>query len=350
MKRIFSLTMAILFVTVGLSSCERSTPRWELVTTCDDFDKIVYSEATQSLWVAKWFGPWIAELDTRLLLALEKNCALPQLAPGYFSVYPLPDGYEIFDICDSSQSIYATAYRSESGGQMSLLEYDLTSRKWEVKHELGAYVWCQENLEGWFAFDGSVIKEYKNYNKVGEIKPLKGKIESLEYRSGSIYIVAGDQEIYYSTDPYYDWYPLFETDLGVSASSILYVDDELAIFLGHPQGEPVGTVTEKNGSASLSYPALTLYQYRIKEKEIMSLLQVSEESGNLRNVILSKNSLVIVGENSIFEWANDRLVAISFPWGVTLLKTHAFDSVNDVLYVSTNQGIFSMHVGDPPSK
>jgi len=263
----------------------------------------------------------------------------PLVFPNYYSVVRLPDNYNIYGFCSADKAIRVLAYSNVAENDFALIEYNIVDASWITVQASEKPPSCNPsaNRNSLKVVSGT-IEEYSDDTLIRRLRPKVGSLKRAMYHNDQIITLSERGRFYVSTDMV-NWVPISKELSAYNAVLLYDVSEDSLLFLGNKLGNGIETLTNEYGNIIISYGAYSLYEYDFNTDEIKEILKLSEDSGNIQEVIRLQDAIIIITSTMYYQIDDGDLLAIPLPRNVHFIWSYAVDLKTGTIYLTTNNGI-----------
>jgi len=293
--------LVLLLSTVG---CATNKDSWEKKSS-NSFDEIQYDRQGNLVWAVNFLDSKLHRLD---------------LVTGAVEEILLPPDVRISDICFSN-GLWLAGFNKRTGDNMIMKYSDI---KLEDVFQSAVILGCKVMKNGDILFwDKSMIISISisSGGTIQEIQGVKENVITDVFRTddGKMWMLTTDGKVY-TNDGSGSWTLFAESPL----YKHLFVDRSYLWVAGNQGIYRYQTSLQRNEENLLEAP-LGFYQ----------------------DIFKTQNGWVwVVTSESIWAWKDNSFNVINLPSGTTLLKGYSLDYRNNIVFISTNQGIYSLKLDE----
>ena len=294
---LLSMFLALtMFLSIG--GCSGNNGAWEKIFS-DSYDEIQYDNRAGIIWAVDF-------LDTKLYRLDPATVKREEIL--------LPTDVRVSNICFSN-TLWLAGFNMKTGVNM-IMKY--SENKFEEVLQSAVILGCKVSASGEILF----WEKYKIFSviardEIQEIQGIREKtiIDVCRANDGQLWMLTQDGKIYIN-DNSEDWVLFADSQMARN----IFVDDSYAWVAN-------------NGG---------IYRYQISSQgNKENLLEAS--LGFYQDIYQDQNgSIWIVTSENIWIGVDDVFSMVDLPYDTRLIKNNEFDFKNNILYISTNQGIFSL--------
>lgn len=303
------LGLFLIFLVLSVNGCAGRFGLWDRVSPIS-YDEVQYDPRANILWVSNYLDSKISKF------ALDGNDATESAT----ETISLPPDILVSYVC-FSHNLWFAGFNEISGRDVIMGYSDSVLKKFDQESVL---LGCRVAASGEILFwEKSVIVDVGLQDELRSIQGIEGItiIDAFRAEDESLWILTKEGEIFSSKKS--DEWILFAQS---SMYKGLYVDGSYL------------WVTSDSG----------IYRYQISmatQSNVENLLKTP--LGVSQEIFKDRNGFVwVVTSENLWVWRYDKFEMINLPLGVRLIKDYALDFENNILYLSTDQGIYSLKLDE----